>query len=66
MHMPESIEAPNGNLLKKRDSSLTSRTLEPFRKMTTLTRTVGVFGIIAVTLLCYLCKGKCCKRRTRI
>ena len=65
--MPESIktqEAPH--LSEERGESFVTRALDPFQKMTTLTKTVSIVSIMAVTLLCYLAKDKVFKKRPNV
>jgi hypothetical protein len=65
--MPESLKAPDGERtsrhLRERAESLLAQTTDTFQKMTTLSRAVGIASLVAITLLCYLAKGKIFKKR---
>jgi hypothetical protein len=68
--MTEQNPSPNGTesscLPAEQGESFINRRLDAFRKMTTLTKTAGIVGIMVITLLCYLGKGKVFKRRSGI
>jgi hypothetical protein len=61
--MPESSETPDADVPGEAGSSFITRTLEPLRKMTGLTKTVGVIGLVVITLLYYFGKNKVFKKR---
>ena len=67
--MPDSIKPQNGQQAAhpspEAADSLITRTLEPLRKMTTLSKTLGIVSLIALTLLCYLGKRKIAKKAPR-
>jgi hypothetical protein len=65
--MPESSETQDvraASVVSTRGAELLkTRILEPIRKMTILTKSVGVLGVVAFTLLCYFAKKKVFKKR---
>ena len=68
--MPETNQLKKLTLLRRavleRGESLITRISETLRNMTTITRTVGILSIIAITLVSYgLGKGNVFKRRGR-